>query len=502
VKWSDLLDGLGAERSGSGDPVIRGLAYDSRAVAPGDCFVALRGELADGHEYIDAALKLGAVALLLEEPREAPVPVATVRDTRRTLAPLSARFFGSPANELALLGVTGTNGKTSTSYLVESILCAAGRNPGLIGTVEIRYADEHQRAVNTTPESLDLQRALRAMRTAGVDAVAMEVSSHGLALGRVEGCHFEVAAITNVTQDHLDFHETMDAYREAKALLFQKHLVVGGCAVVNVDDPSSPVFLSAAEQRGARTIRVSRDANREAEVRLLQAEYTLAGTHARVAILDEEVEITLPLLGDFNVENTLVALGMGAALGLSGEVLSRGIASCPQVPGRMERVGAEVPGAPTLLVDYAHTPDAVEKLLAAVRPLTKGRLITVFGCGGDRDRAKRPLMAEAAAAFSDLAIATSDNPRTEDPARILADVEVGLGAMNAVAPDSLATTERGCTTILDRREAIALAVELAEPSDAVVIAGKGHEDYQIIGREKLPFDDREEAARALRGRSA
>ncbi len=498
MKWSRLLEGLGAELHGADDPIIRGIAYDSRAVSPGDCFVALRGELADGHDYVDTALRLGAVALLLEEPREAPVPVAIAADSRRMLAPLAARFFGSPASELSLLGVTGTNGKTSTTYLVEAILRAAGRNPGLIGTVEIRYADEHERAVNTTPESLDLQRTLRAMRTAGVDAVAMEVSSHGLALGRVEGCRFAVAAVTNVTQDHLDFHETMEGYRDAKARLFDAYLTEGGCAVINIDDPSAPTFLAAAERRGARILRVSRAPGSDAEIRLLTAEYTLTGTRARVAVGADEFEISLPLLGDFNVENALVAIGVGAALGLSGDVLARGVDACPQVPGRMERVGAEIEGAPTLLVDYAHTPDAVDKLLRAVRPLAKGRLITVFGCGGDRDRTKRPLMAEAAAFSSDRAIATSDNPRTEDPARILADVEAGLGSMSAVSAEALDSTERGCTTILDRREAIDLAVRIAGPDDAVVIAGKGHEDYQIIGREKLPFDDREEAARALR----
>ena len=221
---------------------------------------------------------------------------------------------------------------------------------------------------------------------------------------------------------------------------------------------------------------------------------------ARVAVSGGELELALPLLGDFNVENALVAVGIGAALALPGDVLARGIAECPQVPGRMERVGAGIEGAPTLLVDYAHTPDAVDKLLQAVRPLSKGRLLTVFGCGGDRDRAKRPLMAEAAARWSDRAIATNDNPRTEDPARILNDVEQGLGSMTAVAPEALDSTERGCTTIPDRREAIDLAVRIAGPDDAVVIAGKGHEDYQIIGREKLPFDDREEAAHALRRR--
>jgi len=487
---------------GDGDPVVRGLTYDSRAVAPGDAFIALRGATADGHDHLDAALRLGAVALLLEEPREAPVPVAVVADTRRALAPMATRFFGDPARELELIGVTGTNGKTSTTYLVESILLAAGRKPGLIGTVEIRYDDERARAVNTTPESLDLQRALRAMRTAGVDSVAMEVSSHGLALGRVEGCTFAVAAATNVTQDHLDFHGDMERYLAAKAALFEARLATGGAAVINLDDASATAFVRAARARDARLFRVTRRADGEAEVRLLSATCRLEGTDARVATPVGELDLALPLLGDFNLENALVAVGIGCALGLSADVIRTGIARCPQVPGRMERVGADQGGAPTVLVDYAHTPDAVDKLLAAVRPLAQGRLLTVFGCGGDRDRAKRPLMAEAAARHSDRVIATSDNPRTEDPARILADVEPGLASMKACTAGSLDTTERGCVTVVDRREAIGLAVAIARPEDTLVIAGKGHEDYQIVGREKLPFDDREEAAHALRRRSA
>ena len=517
MKWSELTAGLGVVTPGLGvptpgldatasdteDPVVRGIAYDSRAVSPGDLFVALRGATADGHDYIDAALKLGAVALLLEEERSAPVPVGVIADTRRALAPIATRFFGDPASELDLIGITGTNGKTSTSYLVESILRAAGKATGLIGTVETRYADEHIRAVNTTPESLDLQRTLRAMRTAGVEAVAMEVSSHGLALGRVAGCRFSVAAATNVTQDHLDFHENMEAYRDAKALLFDTFMAPDGRAVVNIDDDAAPTFLAAAARSGARAIRVSRDASAVAEVRLLEARSSLEGTQTRVALPNGgAVDFELPLLGDFNLENLLVGLGIGVALDLPPATLAAGVASCPQVPGRMERVGADIPGAPTSLVDYAHTPDALDKLLAAVRPLATGRLITVFGCGGDRDRAKRPLMAQAASRHSDLVIATSDNPRTEDPAGILADVGAGLTELPTLASTQFRSAARGCVSILDRREAIELAVGVAAPDDAIVIAGKGHEDYQIIGREKFPFDDREEVGRALRRRFA
>ncbi len=498
MNWSQLLEGLPVERTGDEDPVVRGIAYDSRAVSPGDVFVALRGATADGHDYLDTALRLGAVAMLLEEPRDLPVPVAVHADTRRALAPLATRFFGDPARELRLVGVTGTNGKTSTTYLVESILRAAGQSPGLIGTVEARYADTRIRAVNTTPESLDLQRTLRAMCTAQVDAVAMEVSSHGLALGRVEGCHFAVAAVTNVTQDHLDFHTDMADYTAAKTALFGEHLAEGGAAVINLDDASADTFLTVARTRSARILGVSRKAESGAEIALLDADCTLDRTQARIATPLGELLVELPLLGDFNLENMLVAVGIACALDIGADAISTGLANCAQVPGRMERVGTDLPDAPTILVDYAHTPDAVDKLLSAVRPLARGRLITVFGCGGDRDRAKRPLMAEAAARHSDRVIATSDNPRTEDPEAILHDVEAGLGTMTAATADALDVTPRGCITVTDRRSAIALAIEIARPEDAVVIAGKGHEDYQIVGREKFPFDDREEAARALR----
>ncbi len=489
----------------SADPLIRGVTVDSRAVAPGDLFVALRGANADGHVFLAQAAKLGAAALLLElAPASAAglPPFALVPDSRRALAPIAAHFFGHPARELTLIGVTGTNGKTSTTFLIESILRAAGQSCGVIGTVEVRYAGERERAVNTTPESLDLQRLLRAMRTQGVGAVAMEVSSHGLALGRVDGCRFAVAAITNLTQDHLDFHGSMEAYRDAKALLFSQHIAPGGAAVVNLDDPSAEGFLAAARSAGARCLRVTRKPESAAEVRVLGAEVTLEGTRARLALPTGELDVALPLLGDFNLENLLVAVGCAIALGVAPEVIARGVAACPQVPGRMQRVAAGVGGAPTVLVDYAHTPDAVEKLLRALRPLTKGRLIAVFGCGGDRDRSKRPRMAEAVARNCDRAVATSDNPRTEDPQRILEEVERGLAALTRVAADALDAEPRSYTALVDRREAIALAIAIARPDDAVVIAGKGHEDYQIIGREKLPFDDREEAARALARRQA
>jgi UDP-N-acetylmuramoyl-L-alanyl-D-glutamate--2,6-diaminopimelate ligase len=484
------------------DPVIRGIAYDSRGVAAGDLFFALRGQYADGHDHLAQALELGAAALAVEElPADLDRrgrPALVLRDTRRTLAPASAWFFGQPSAELALVGVTGTNGKTSVTYLLESILVRAGRRVGLIGTVEVRYPGERRLALNTTPESLDLQRTLRAMRTRNVDVVVMEVSSHGLELGRVDGCAFAVAAFTNLTQDHLDFHGTMETYRKAKTLLFRRHLAKGARAVLNLDDPAAGGFAEAARSAGADVVGVSRRGG--ADVSLEHAEVRLDGTRARVHLPSGALELEMPLIGDFNVENLLVACGAAVALDVPPAAIAAGIAACPQVPGRVERLGADIPGAPTVLVDYAHTPDAVEKLLRTLRPLTAGRLVTVFGCGGDRDRAKRPLMAEAVARWSDRIVATSDNPRTEDPQAILADVERGLSGRPRSEPADLDASDGGYAVLVDRRAAIDLAIRLARPEDTVVIAGKGHEDYQIIGRERIPFSDCEEALRALEGR--
>ena len=484
------------------DPVIGGLVYDSRAVAPGDAFFALRGSEADGHDYLGVALELGASALIVETLPDAlalgRACAVLVPDSRRALAPIAARFYGEPSRELTLCGVTGTNGKTSVTYLAESILAASGRSVGLVGTVEVRYCDVRRRAVNTTPESLDLQATLRAMRTHGVDTAVMEVSSHGLEEGRVDGCRFRVAAFTNLTQDHLDYHGDMERYRDAKLVLMSRHLAAEGTAVVNVDDPSGERFVAAAREAGARVLRVSRG-DADAEVRLLAADVGIEGTRARVALPDGPLDLALPLIGDFNLENLLVAVGIASALDVAPEAIAAGVAACPQVPGRIECVDGT--SAPRVVVDYAHTPDAVDKLLATLRPLCRGRLIAVFGCGGDRDRAKRPLMAEAVARHADRIVATSDNPRTEDPERILDDVCRGLAGLVRVDADAL-DTAGSYACLVDRRAAIAAALAIAKPKDTVVIAGKGHEDYQIIGRERLPFSDRDEALRVLRRRDA
>ncbi|HXV36011.1 MAG TPA: UDP-N-acetylmuramoyl-L-alanyl-D-glutamate--2,6-diaminopimelate ligase, partial [Myxococcota bacterium] len=444
---------------------VRGIAYDSRRVEPGDLFFALRGAAADGHDHLQHAFERGAVAAVVEAVPAAlarsGLALVVVRDSRRALAPIATRFFGNPSSELKLIGVTGTNGKTSTTFLVESMLKRAGIAVGVIGTLDVRYAGERRPAVNTTPESCEIQRTLRAMRERGVECVAMEVSSHGLALERVAGCEFEVAALTNVTQDHLDFHGTLDAYCSAKQRLFDRYLRQGGSAVVNIDDASAPAFARAAARRGARLVRVSRRRDSGAEVRLLDAKVELDGSDAHVALPDRALELRIPLVGGFNLENALVACGIGVALELDAKLIAEGIENCPQVPGRVERVQTAAAGEPLVVVDYAHTPDAIEKLLATLRPLTAGRLIAVFGCGGDRDRGKRPLMAQAVARWSDRVVATSDNPRSEDPLRILADLEPGLSRLQRVAADALDGAQASYAIEPDRRRAIDLAIGLA-----------------------------------------
>jgi UDP-N-acetylmuramoyl-L-alanyl-D-glutamate--2,6-diaminopimelate ligase len=485
---------------------IRGISYDSRRVEAGDLFFALRGGSSDGHDFLAAAFERGAVAAIVESvPTDldfADRPVVAVRDSRRALAPISTQFFGHPASELTLIGVTGTNGKTSTTYLVESILQRAGIPVGVIGTLDIRYAGERQPAVNTTPESYEIQRSLRAMRDHGVTCAVMEASSHGLALDRVLGCEFAIAALTNVSQDHLDFHDSMDAYRDAKIRLFDTYLRADGSAVVNVDDASADAFIRAAERSGAKLVRVSRKSESAADVHLERAKIELNGTDARIAFPSGALDLRIPLVGDFNLENTLVACGIALALEINPKIIAEGIENCPQVPGRVERVQTAREAEPLVVVDYAHTPDAIEKLLATLRPLAKERLVAVFGCGGDRDRSKRPRMAEAVARWSDRVVATSDNPRSEDPLQILKDVEVGLATLRRVEADALDATDASYAMISDRRRAIEVAIDIARPGDMVVIAGKGHEDYQIVGPDRLHFDDREEAHTALLARSS
>jgi UDP-N-acetylmuramoyl-L-alanyl-D-glutamate--2,6-diaminopimelate ligase len=483
----ELVADLDARVLGRADAPVSDVASDSRAVRPGSLFVALRGAQTDGHRFVADALAAGASALLLEEPpAHTPdaVGVAVVRDSRAALADVSARFFGFPARSLVLVGVTGTKGKTSTVRLCESVLRAGGRKAGSLGTISVRWPGFEQTAGMTTPESLELQRWLARMRDAGVQAVAMEVSSHSLALGRVRGLGFAVAVFTQLAQDHLDFHGDLESYGLAKSLLFgADHLA--GTAVLNAADPWSARYAALARAAGRPVVTYGRGAASGADFATVSERVELAHSRLRVRGPGAEIDIDLPLPGDFQIDNALAALAVGRVLGLSWDEVKRGLETCPQVPGRLERVGSE---SPVVLVDYAHTANSLERMLATVRPLVRGELIAVFGCGGDRDKTKRAPMARAACANADYVIATSDNPRTEDPDAILRDVAVGLSGPNEVIPD--------------RRSAIRRAIARARRDDCVVIAGKGHEDYQIIGREKRHFDDREEARAALALRSA
>ncbi|HTE52983.1 MAG TPA: UDP-N-acetylmuramoyl-L-alanyl-D-glutamate--2,6-diaminopimelate ligase [Kofleriaceae bacterium] len=482
---ADLIQDLaGARLVGDADPravAVRGVQSDSRAVQPGDVYVAVRGLRADGHAFAPQAIERGAAALVVEEQLDARVTQVVVASAAEALGTLSARAAGRPADRMTLIGLTGTNGKTTTTFLVESILAAAGARPGVIGTVSYRYGGATHPAPYTTPPPAELQRVFGEMAAAATTHAVMEVSSFALSMGRVGGVSYQVAAFTNLTQDHLDVHGTMDAYREAKQLLFSRYLAPDGVAVVNADDPASPAMAAAAGAR--RVLRVSSRGAAGADVVAERFESTIDGIRADLRTPRGRIEIeSRALIGQYNVDNAVMAAAIGEALGLPLEAIAAGIRAVPGVPGRVERVPNQA--GLDILVDYAHTPDALENALAAVRPLTRRRLICVFGCGGDRDPVKRPIMGAAVARAADLAVVTSDNPRTEDPRAIL---DMILPAV----PDPFFVDP-------DRRTAIRAAVAEATPGDIVLIAGKGHEDYQILGHEKVHFDDREEAAEAVR----
>ena len=478
----DLLAGLtGARVQGDAGISVASVRSDSRAVTPGDVFVAIRGIRSDGHAFVATAIAQGAAAIVVEREL-ADVPASVVQvivpSGAVALGVLIARSLGDPAKAMTLVGITGTNGKTTTTYLVEAILRAAGHTVGVIGTVTYRWPGTSFDAPYTTPTPQVLHETFARMRADGVTHVVMEVSSIAVSMDRIAGIDFTVAAFSNLTQDHLDVHGSMEAYRDAKRGLFAKH-VHGGTAVVNVDDPEG-AGMAAAAPAGTRVLRVS-SRGHEAELSVLAQDSTVRGIHARLATPRGELALEArPLIGHYNVDNLALATGIGEALGLPHDVIARGIASVPGVPGRVERVPNHA--GLDIFVDYAHTPDALRNVLAALRPLTTRRLICVFGCGGDRDPTKRPKMGAAVAELADLAVVTSDNPRTEDPRVILDQILPGV--------------PRPFLVEVDRAIAIRAAIAEAVPGDVVVIAGKGHEDYQIVGTTKHHFDDREQAASA------
>ncbi|HXG50098.1 MAG TPA: UDP-N-acetylmuramoyl-L-alanyl-D-glutamate--2,6-diaminopimelate ligase [candidate division Zixibacteria bacterium] len=489
------------ETGGDLDREIAGLAYDSRRVKKGDLFFAVPGEKADGHDFIPEAIGRGAAAVVASRRPAAPGSAAWIRveDVRRALGLWSARYFGKPSARLRLAGVTGTNGKTTVTYLLEAMFAAAGLEPGVIGTISYRFRDRSVPAPQTTPESLDLQALLAEMAAAGVEAVAMEVSSHALVQQRVRGVEFDAALFTNLSRDHLDYHAGMDDYFEAKSRLFTDYLPAstkpGKAAVIHGGDPRGPELLERARRAGARVLSYGRD--ERWDVHPVDVVSDVRGLRGKIRMPGRTIEFSSALIGAANLENLLGAAAAGVALGLSTEAIRAGIERLRTVPGRLEKIENRRDIA--VLVDYAHTPDALEKVLRAVRPLARGRVLTVFGCGGDRDRGKRPLMGEIAARLSDLVFVTSDNPRSEEPRRIASEVESGVLKTGLERIDAHVEpgAGRGYLVEVDRRAAIRAALERARPGDVVLIAGKGHEDYQILGSEKIHFDDREVAREEL-----
>ncbi len=461
--------GLLVARHGAVPSSFSGITDDSRAVTPGVLFVAVRGAERDGHDYLEAAAKAGAVAAIVEDPARTSLPSLEVSDGRRAAAIAAAAVYGFPARELQLVGVTGTNGKTTTVNMLRHLMGDGGAKAASIGTLGVLLGSEGTALDGgsglTTPGPIELQRVFRALRDRGVERVAMEVSSHSLHQRRVEGVSFDVVTFTNFTRDHLDYHATMESYFASKAMLLE-FLRPHGTVVTNLDDTAWNA-LRTERRRVAFSARVP-----TAEVRSENVRYGPRGSEFTIWLGDEAAEVRLPLIGDFNVINALGAAASAYALGMPASRVAERLSTMPQVPGRLELINE----SPAVLRDYAHTPDALERALDAVRPYASDRLIVVFGCGGDRDRGKRPQMGAIAESKADLAIVTSDNPRTEDPERILDDIEAGM--------------QRRHERIEDRRAAIARALEVANPRDVIVLAGKGHEDYQIRGTVKLPFDER------------
>src|ERR1700734_2811320 len=490
MTFQQLLDGAEVLAQ-SGDPGVSSVEFDSRRVRPGCVFVAMRGESSDGNRFIDQAIQAGAVAVVTDSAEEKPRPDvgwAVVPSGRRALARVSANFYKKPAEGIAVTGITGTNGKSTTAFLVESILTAAGRKSALIGTIEYHLAGKVLPAPHTTPEALELNRILSEALGYGATDAVMEVSSHALAQERVYGVPFDVAVFTNLTRDHLDYHKTMEEYFAAKRVLFE------GCgtdapraAVTNVDDEYGAKLADFSRKRSSLVLKYGWD---RGDLHAGKVEITTRGTRFDLVTPDGKVAVFSALIGRVNVYNILAAAGACFARGCKTDAIAAGIDKLTCVPGRFERVDCGQPF--TVVVDYAHTDDALRNLTALARELvncagTKGRVLTVFGCGGDRDRKKRPLMGEAAGRGSDFVVLTSDNPRSEDPLAIINDAVVGLQK-----------TGVKYTVEADRRKAIALAIGEARPGDIVLLAGKGHEKVQVTREGVIPFDDLEVARAALR----
>ena len=482
---AELFAGVECTIIGNENEPVSGIAYNSSAVCEGDAFFCIVGAKVDGHTFAQDAINRGARVLVVERKLyladATDVTEVVVSDSRSAMAIASARFYDNPSDKLQLVGVTGTNGKTTTTYLVQHIVEAAGKNCGVIGTVGTVIGGKVEKSARTTPESPDLQKLFSRMVSANCQVVAMEVSSHALDLKRTYASKFAVTAFSNLTQDHLDYHKTFEDYFEAKARLFSSEYPAR--RVICIDDAWGQKLLARCSKASDNVITCG--FTHQAQIHPQNVEYSLGHTHLTLSVRGEVFEFEFPLTGKFNVENIMCAFGICLQLGMSAQSIVSALEDVPQIPGRLECINAKNTGDISVFVDYAHTPDALEKALGAIKALTKGKTICVFGCGGDRDSSKRPIMGRAALA-ADQAIVTSDNPRTENPNAIIDDIVAGM-----VGHEARFSVEA------DRASAIKLAVSMASANDSILIAGKGHEDYQLVGSKVLSFDDRQVAKQVL-----
>ncbi len=507
MKLETLIDAIADKKTPAGlaeaaAAEIGGIYYRSDQVRPAGVFVALTGHFADGHDYIADAVERGAAAVVVDRPVSVGVPAIEVAETRRAMAEMAAAFYGRPSERLTLIGITGTNGKTTVAYLLENILKQQGVKTGVIGTVNYHYEGKTLPCGLTTPEAPDLQRVLSEMADAGVTHVIMEVSSHGVVLERVYGCRFDVGVFTNLSQDHLDFHGDMAAYWAAKQRFFTDYLHFRppqkSAAVINCNDDRGRALARRLE--GPDVLTVGSEQN--CRVRASAPGFDETGISGRMHLPAAGFDFHSPLVGQFNLENILCAVGAAAALQAAPETIRAGIEGFDSVPGRLEPVANE--GRRHVFVDFSHTPAALENVLTTLKAIIPGRLICIFGCGGDRDRGKRPQMGEIAARYADLVIVTSDNPRTEEKQQIIDDIVAGVGRITTrrIEPAAVDThfAPGGFVVEADRSGAIDCGIRVSAAGDAVLIAGKGHETYQIIGRQTIAFDDRVAAQKALAAR--
>lgn len=501
MRLTHLMNGMDVlESSGDFSLDVSDLCYDSRRCGKGSLFVAIPGLKHDGHYFIEEAVKRGAVCVVHEKDIISSKGVASVRvrDSRLAMGSLGKNFYGNPSGEICLIGVTGTNGKTTVTYLLESILKEAGFNAGVIGTINYRYGGRAFQSLNTTPESVDLHRILREMADYGVTHAVMEVSSHAIDLKRVDACEFEMGIFTNLTSEHLDYHGTMENYFLVKKRFFQE-LITGGKKIVNGDDPWG---MRIIQEEGTRALVFGIE--KSCDVSAFDFKLSMDGITAKIRTSDGEFGLISSMIGKFNLFNILTAVTAALSLDITRGDIVAGIEKVKNIPGRLEMVNA--PGDPAVFVDYAHTEDALKRALENLVEFRKRKIITVFGCGGDRDRTKRAPMGKVATELSDIAIITSDNPRTEDPLGIIGEIEEGINrnSIEKFLSGNIYGNQngKGYAVIPDRREAIELAISIADTADIVLIAGKGHEDYQILGTGRISFDDRIVTREALARRRA